>query len=142
MTIQRWDPFAELRRLDDRFDRFLQTGSERFAGGRWDIPLDVFQEGDDLIVQASLPGVEAAQMSVTLEDGLLTIAGETGSETESRTGNYLLRERRSGRFHSSLRLPNTVDAERAASKHANGVLTITVPKQEAKKARQLRIESD
>ena len=103
--------------------------------------MDVVQDGDDLIVHASLPGVDPDDIQVTLEDGLLTIEGETGSESEEQKGDYLLRERRFGRFHRALRLPNSVDSEKAQPSYANGVLTITVPKQEAKKARRLEIKT-
>ena len=140
MTMQRWDPFAEMRRIDNAMNRFWNTGAGS-SGGRWDIPLDVIQDGDDLIVHASLPGVKPDEIQVTLEDGLLTIEGETGSESETQRGDFLLRERRSGRFHRALRLPNTVDADKATPSYADGVLTITVPKQEAKKARKLEIRS-
>ena len=143
MTMQRFDPFAELRRMDAAFNRLWNPGvqAQDSAGGRWDIAMDVVQDGDDLIVRASLPGVDPDEIQVTLEDGLLTIEGETGSESEEQKGDYLLRERRFGRFHRALRLPSSVDAERAQPAYANGVLTITVPKQEAKKARRLQIKT-
>ena len=143
MTMQRFDPFAEMRRMDAAFNRLWNTGARatEVDSGRWDIPMDVLQEGDDLIVRASLPGVEPDDIQVTLEDGLLTIEGETSSESEEQRGDFLLRERRAGRFHRALRLPNSVDAENAEPSYANGVLTITVPKQEAKKARKLAIKS-
>ena len=143
MTMQRWDPLAELRRMDEVMSRFWNSGSRSggFESGRWDFPMDVLQDGDDLIVQASLPGAKPSEIGITLEDGLLTIEAETNTETEEQKGDYLLRERRAGRFHRSLRLPNSVDAERAEPSYENGVLTITVPKQEAKKARRLEIKS-
>ena len=143
MTMQRFDPFAELRRMDAAMNRMWNPGvqAQDSAGGRWDIAMDVVQDGDDLIVRASLPGVDPDEIQVTLEDGLLTIEGETGSESEEQKGDYLLRERRFGRFHRALRLPSSVDAERAQPAYANGVLTITVPKQEAKKARRLQIKT-
>ena len=143
MTMQRFDPFAEIRRMDAAFNRLWNTGARapEVDGGRWDVAMDVVQDGDDLIVRASLPGVEPDDIQVTLEDGLLTIEGETGAETEEQKGEYLLRERRFGRFHRALRLPNSVDAGSAEPSYANGVLTITVPKQEAKKARRLAIKT-
>ena len=143
MTMQRIDPFAELRRMDAAFNRLWNTDvrTPEVEGARWDIAMDVIQEGDDLIVHASLPGVEPDDIQVTLEDGLLTIKGETGSESEEQKADYLLRERRFGRFHRALRLPNSVDAEKAQPSYANGVLTVAVPKQEAKKARKLEIKT-
>ena len=143
MTMQRFDPFAELRRMDAAFNRLWNTDvrTPEVEGARWDIAMDVIQEGDDLIVHASLPGVEPDDIQVTLEDGLLTIKGETGSESEEQKADYLLRERRFGRFHRALRLPNSVDAEKAQPSYANGVLTVAVPKQEAKKARKLEIKT-
>ena len=143
MTMQRFDPFAEIRRMDTAFNRLWNTGvrAPEVDGGRWDIAMDVVQDEDDLIVRASLPGVDPDDIQVTLEDGLLTIEGETGSETEEQKGDYLLRERRFGRFHRALRLPSSVDADGAEPSYANGVLTITVPKQEAKKARRLAIKT-
>ena len=143
MTMQRFDPFAEMRRMDAAMNRFWNQGAaaQDSAGGRWDIAMDVIQDGDDLVVRASLPGVDPDAIQITLEDGLLTIEGETGSETEEQKGDYLLRERRFGRFHRALRLPNSVDSEKAEPSYANGVLTITVPKQEAKKARRLSIKT-
>ena len=143
MTMQRFDPFAEIRRMDAAFNRLWNTGARapEVDGGRWDVAMDVVQDGDDLIVRASVPGVDPDDIQVTLEDGLLTIEGETGSETEEQKGDYLLRERRFGRFHRALRLPSSVDAENAEPSYANGVLTITVPKQEAKKARRLAIKT-
>ena len=139
MTMQRWSPFEELRRMDETMNRLWNSGGRAAESGRWDVPMDVLQFGDDLIVRASIPGVKPEEISVTLEDGLLTIGGETSSESEDQKGGYLLRERRSGRFHRSLRLPSTVDADKVTPTYADGVLTITVPKQEAKKARRLEI---
>ena len=143
MTMQRFDPFAELRRMDAAFNRLWNTGirTPEVDVARWDIAMDVVQDGDDLVVHASLPGVDPDDIQVTLEDGLLTIEGATGSESEEQKGDYLLRERRFGRFHRALRLPNSVDSEKAQPSYANGVLTITVPKQEAKKARRLEIKT-
>ena len=144
MTMQRWDPFADFRRVDEAFSRFFggaPRGGVAQSAERWDFPMDVIQEGDDLIVQASLPGVSPDEIGVTIEDGLLTIEGASASETEKREGEYLLRERRSGRFHRALRLPNSVDADKASPSYANGVLTISLPKREEKKARRLEIKS-
>ena len=144
MTMQRRDPFADFRRVDDLVSRFF-GGAPRVAAApfaeRRDFPMDVIREGDALIVRASLPGVSPDEIGVTIEDGLLTIEGETAGETEKREGEYLLRERRSGRFRRALRLPGSVDADKASPRYENGVLTISLPKREEKKARRLEIKA-
>ncbi len=143
MGLQRWDPFAELRRMDQTIDRlwrgFGSTGSAEGGLERWGVPLDVVQEGDNIIIHASLPGVGPESIQVTIEDDVLTIRGETASERETKEGSYLMRERRSGSFHRSLRLPDSVDTEKAESSYEHGVLSITFPKQEAKKAKRIEV---
>ena len=143
MVIQRWDPFADIRRMDRVFNRLLDERGRKigYDDGPWSIPVDVTQEGDDIVVRASVPGLKPEDISVTLEDGLLTIEGEVASESEVKESDYLLRERRVGRFRRTLRLPDTADADKAQSSYDNGVLTIAVPKQEARKARRLEIKT-
>ena len=143
MVIQRWDPFADIRRMDRVFSRLLDERGRKigYDDAPWSIPVDVTQEGDDIVVRASAPGLKPEDISVTLEDGLLTIKGEVLSESEVSESAYLLRERRLGRFRRSLRLPDTADADKAQSSYENGVLTIAVPKQEARKARRLEIKT-
>ena len=91
-------------------------------------------------MRASLPGVSPDNIQVSIEDNVLTIRGETASHFENTEGNYLMRERRSGSFHRSLRLPDTVDQDRAEPRYEHGVLTINLPKAEAKKAKQFDVK--
>lgn len=70
---------------------------------------------------------------------MLTIRGQSEYESEHKEGNYLMRERRTGSFHRALRLPDTVDTDQAHPFYEHGVLTITIPKEESKKAKQLQI---
>jgi HSP20 family protein len=105
----------------------------------WAVPLDIRQEGDSITVDASVPGVDPEQISATVEDGILTIKGQTATNTEEKDERYFLRERRVGVFHRSVRLPDTVDTDRAETTYENGVLSITFPKHESKKARSLPI---
>ena len=144
MVLQRWDPMVEMRSMEDAINRMWrglgQRPTEANGGEHWHIPLDVVEEGDDLVVHASLPGVEPDAIEVNVEDGVLTIDGKTGAENETRKGGYLLRERRSGSYHRALRLPDTVDEEQAESSYDKGVLTVRFAKQEAKKAKRLEIK--
>ena len=142
MVLRRWDPFAEMR----RFNGYFVHGAPRFpvsghgaVENSWYIPLDAVEEGDDLMVRASVPGVNPEDIEVTIEDGILSIKGETKEAHEVKGGEYLMRERRSGSFHRSVRLPDTVDADKAETGYENGVLTIKLPKMEAKKAKRLEV---
>ena len=76
-----------------------------------------------------------------MTSSLLTIKGETAEEHEETKDNYVRRERRSGKFHRALRLSDTLDAEKAEPKYENGVLTITLPKLEAKKVKRLDVKA-
>ncbi len=143
MTI-RWMPISEMRRMEDAMDRmwrgFTQRPAEGADGERWRIPLDVLEEGDDIVVHASMPGAAPDDIEVGVEDGVLTIDAKTAAEKETERGSYLLRERSAGSYHRALRLPDTVDAEKAESSYDRGVLKVTLPKQEAKKARRLEVK--
>lgn len=142
MLIQRWSPFNELRQMQEAMNR-AQRGFVPYTFDHemesWTVPLDVVQEGDNIIVQASLPGVNPEDVQVTIEENVLTIKGQTKTEREQKDGDYLMRERRTGSFHRSLRLPDTVDTAKAEPCYEHGVLTVTIPKAEAKKAKQLTI---
>ena len=143
--MQRRAPFNELRQMQDNMDRMWrrfgtfihEDGSGMEA---WAAPLDVVADGDDFVVRASLPGVSPDNIQVSIEDNVLTIRGETASHFENTEGNYLMRERRSGSFHRSLRLPDTVDQDKAEPRYEHGVLTINLPKAEAKKAKQFDVK--
>ena len=142
MVLQRWYPMYEFPRIRRAMDRrwpsfgFAFDGIERRG---WVIPLDVVEEGDDLVVRASLPGVSPEHIDVSIEDRVLTIKAETKAEEERKEGGYLMKESRSGSFHRSLRLPDTADAEKAKTLYENGVLTVTLPKAESRKAKHLKV---
>ena len=143
MVIRRWDPFNELRRMHENMDHlwrgFAPTADTSENREGWAIPLDVVQDGDEIIVKASMPGVNPADISVTLENDVLTIRGQNSGESERKEGNYLMRERHTGSFHRSLRLPDTLDVDKAQPRYDQGVLTIAFPRLEAKQARQLTV---
>lgn len=139
--LRRWDPFHELRRMRDEMERvwprFYGDGEE-FVGD-WHIPLDVIEEGDNILVKAAMPGVKPEDIEVTVEEDVLEVKGKTETETEHKEGEYLMRERRAGAFHRTLRLPRTVDADKATTHYEHGVVTVTFPKLEAKKAKRLPV---
>ena len=147
MVLMRWDPIREMRRIDEAFSRAWRFGSGGLVNGRpadtgrWAVPLDVVAEDDKVLVKAALPGIKADDIDVTVEDGVLTIKAETKDGNEERGDRYLLRERRSGNFYRAIRLPDTVDTAKVETEFRDGVLTITFPKAEAKKAKRLEIKA-
>ena len=142
MVLQRWDPFRELRRVDDVFTRhFRDLRRESGQAGAWPVPLDVTHEDDSVVVEASIPGVKPDEVEVTIEDGRMTIEGKTAVESDESRSGYVIRERRSGRFYRAIPLPETVDADGAESRYENGVLTVTLPKQASRKARKIEVKA-
>ena len=145
MVLRRWEPFRELRSMEDTINRmwrgFGGYATDPAVEG-WSVPLDVVREGDGITVHASLPGVDPEHIDVSVEDSVLTIAAATHSDIEHEQGEYLRRERRSGSFHRALRLPDTVDADLIKPVYKNGVLTITIPRSESRKARKLPVVSE
>ena len=148
MMLQRrnhFSSFGELRQMQDnmnrmwrRFGTFHHEDNGSFEA--WAAPLDVVADGDNFVVRASMPGVGPDNIQVSIEDNVLTIRGETAPHFESAEGSYLMRERRTGSFHRSLRLPDTVDQDKAEPRYEHGVLTVTLPKAEAKRAKQFEVK--
>ena len=141
--IDRYDPFGRatsLRRMMDRLleDAFVMPREE--GPGSWGDPaLDVYEEGDNLVVEAHLPGVKPDDLDVNVERGVLTISGSTAAEQERTERNYLLREKRSGRFTRALQLPSGYEAENCQASFEHGVLRLVFPKAEQARPRRIQI---
>jgi HSP20 family protein len=145
MVLRRWDPFNELKRMDDTFGRLWHTTHYRpnAASGEvatYSLPLDVTRDDTEVVIRASVPDVDPKDIEVTVDDGVLTIAGSSASERDGESEGYVLRERRSGRFARSVRLPDYVDADRAESSYEHGVISVTLPKSEAAQSKRLEIK--
>ena len=145
--MQRWDPFSDLRQMQNSMDRMwrrmgtsARNSEESPEMEAWAVPLDVTRQGENTVIRASMPGVSPEDIHVSIEDNVLTIKGHSTKEVQDEGETYLMRERRTGSFHRALRLPDSVDPEKVEPRYDNGVLTITVPKAEAKRARQLQVQ--
>ena len=129
-------PLTAWSRLPELFNDVLE-------GGRWSeapavLPVDVRQEGDTWTIQAEVPGMSRDAVDITVEDNVLTISGKRASETGKENAQYFLRERRTGEFSRSFRLPNTADSARITAEMADGLLKLTVPTREEAKPRRIR----
>ena len=142
MYTLHYDPFQELRRFAGRRNRGwrgLAGWAPRAEGGGWPLPLDVAEGEDAFAVTASVPGFKPEDIEVTIEDNVLTISARTESAEETASERYVIRERRAGAFRRALRLPENVDVDAAATAYEHGVLTISLPKAEERKAKRLTL---
>ena len=143
MTIRLMEPLNGFRKMEDLMNLFergyMNTRVDRLSQYQWNIPVDVTTKGDDFTISAALPGVSPDNLEVSLDERLLTIKGKTQSEDEAV--NYFKRERRIGSFERTLRLPESLDLDKATTTYTHGVLSISIPRIEAKKPKQLTVNS-
>ena len=140
MVLQRWEPFRELRQMDDTMNRLWRGfGGYREAAEDWNIAIDVIQKPEEIIVKASLPGIKPDDIDVTVEDNVLALKAQRSSETEESGANFLVRERTSGSYYRALRLPDTIDTGKIQSEYEHGVLTVKLPRAEEKKPKRIKV---
>jgi HSP20 family protein len=136
LTLTRWSPAREFAALEiDRLNRMFGNAAT------WLPPVDIYETANhDVVVKLEVPDVKREDISLTLEDNVLTIAGERKAPEDVKDEEYRRRERTFGAFSRSFTLPATVDGGRVQAAHANGVLTITLPQRAEAKPRQIQIE--
>jgi len=141
-NVTRWNPFREIadmqRQLDRVFDEAWNESNTRFSSN-W-MPIDVTETEAGYRVVADLPGLSVDDINVNFHDGVLTISGEV-QETQTEDGNNILvRERSFGQFSRRINLPMSVDVDSIDASYDNGVLTLTLPKAESAKPRQIQVK--
>lgn len=146
MTIvRRPSPFGELVSLRQAMDRLFEDSFVRprmWAGQALEsssLALDARLNADELLVQASLPGVKPEDVEITIENGTLTITGATRSESREESDQYLMQEIRRGNFARSVTLPNGLEVDKAQATFENGILSLRIPRAEQVKPRTIRI---
>jgi HSP20 family protein len=132
-NLTRWNPFREMMTLRNEIDRLFAESVEwptQERGVAAGLALDLSEQEDAYIVEASTPGIAPEDLDIHITDNVLTIQGEFKQETDEEQKTWHLRERRYGRFSRSLRLPMQVNADEVTAEYNDGVLTLTVPKAE------------
>lgn len=141
-----WDlsPVRRWGTLQDEVNRFFQNpwgelarSSEFFTG--WAPALDLYEDKDHLTVKAELPGMNKDDIDIAIEDGVLSISGERKHEEKHTESESYRSERFYGRFNRSLTLPKPVDVDKVKAAYKDGVLTVTLPKTEAAKPKQIEV---
>ncbi|HEY7526878.1 MAG TPA: Hsp20/alpha crystallin family protein [Candidatus Limnocylindria bacterium] len=145
-NLTRFDPFSEmvtLRQAMDRLfeDSFVSPLTLRAYNGEAAAPaLDVHETGDEIVVTAALPGLKAEDVDITITGQNLSIRGEFKADEKVERDQYLYRERRYGTFHRQLQLPVRVQGDAATATFEDGVLTLSIPKAEEVKPRQIQVK--
>ncbi|MBI3406332.1 MAG: Hsp20/alpha crystallin family protein [Acidobacteria bacterium] len=143
-AIARWEPFRNVNTLQEQLSRLFEDSFVRFPNDdssitTWAPAVDIFEDGDNLVVKADLPDVNEEDLDLRIENNTLTIRGERKFEKKVQEENYLRVERRYGSFSRSFSLPNTVNTETIKADYKNGVLTVTLPKREESKPKQIKV---
>lgn len=141
-TLVRWDPFAEFAGVSRAFDRAF-WGSGNGHPRRFDLTpaIELSETDGEVVVKASLPGVKPEDVDISVNDGILTVKGEKKSDDKAEGENFYRREIRYGAFSRSIPLPALVNYDKAEAAFADGVLTVTLPKAEEAKPKQIKIKA-
>jgi len=131
-------PLAAWSRLPRLFDEVFERDTVSASDAV--LPVDVCQEGDRWIIRADVPGLNRDSVNITVEDNVLTISGSRAGEAKKENSQYFVRERRSGEFSRSFRLPETADTDNVGAELTNGVLTLTIPTREEAKPRRIEVK--
>lgn len=151
-SLIRWNPRNEMetsdpfRAFDEMFNDLWQNWPGQFLSDTVRPMLrpamDVVENDKEFSIRVDLPGLKAEDLKVEVEDGLLTVGGEVGDTIEKEGDHYHYRERSYGKFQRSVRLPNTVDANKVEANFENGVLNVILPKLPQAQPKQITVKTD
>src|SRR5947199_1334474 len=148
MSITRYEPFLELRLLQDEVNRLFSNNVSRsfddegLMRGAWMPSVDIYENKDQIVLEAELPGMNREDFELTIENNVLTLRGERRFEKKDEADNYHRVERAYGAFSRSFTLPQTVSSEGATAEYKNGVLRVVLHKREEVKARRLEVAGE
>jgi HSP20 family protein len=142
-TLTRWEPFRGATTLQDQVNRLFNDVFERQGGESsltaWAPAVDIYETEYELVVKADLPEVDPKDLDIRVENNILTIRGERKFEKKVEEENYLRVERAYGSFARTFTLANTVNSDAIKADYQNGVLTLTIPKKEEAKPKQIKV---
>ena len=146
MNLVRWNPWNEMATMRDRFNRFFDSSlypasrdEETLGLSAWNPSVDIYENDDNIVIKAEIPGVDKDNIHVDLKGRVLTLKGERKNETEVNEDRFYRRELSYGRFERAFTLPAEVDPAKVKADFKDGVLKVEVPKPEEQKPRQITI---
>ena len=150
MAIVRWTPARELMRLSDQMDRLMDDVWGPNWGRRastWDggvavpFPMDVYQTDKEYVVKATLPGVKADDLDVSIVGETLTIKASTQEEQDVKNEDWLLKESRYTNYSRTITLPSEVQADKVEATLEGGILALHIPKAEAIQPKSIKVKA-
>lgn len=145
--LTRFDPVGEALSLRQAMERLFDdsfvnpSGWLTVASGQVSPLVDVYETNDDIVVEASMPGLSADNVNISLTGQTLVLRGELQAGEQAADARYLIRERRFGSFQRQIALPVRVDGDHAEATFEHGVLTLRIPKAAEVKPRQIQIKT-
>jgi len=141
MNIVRFEPWSMIDLINRDLNRRPASDSVKTVTADWVPAVDIVEEKNLFLLQADLPGVDTADIEVSMDEGVLSVSGERHSENRGEADGIKRIERSSGRFNRSFSLPETADAENITAKSSNGILEVIIPKLPAVQARRIMVEA-
>ncbi len=144
-SLEGWSPLGQLTNVRDELNRlfsstFGELGRSSDLFGMWTPTMDLYEGKDEFVVKAELPGMKKEDIDISLHEGALSISGERRSEEPAKETETHRTERYFGRFQRTLELPRPVKADAVKASYKDGVLTITLPKTEEAKPKQIEVK--
>ena len=144
MAIVRWDPLRELSTMQERLNRFFEdfrTDDDVMQRGDWLPSVDIYQtDTHEIVLKAEVPGIRKEDLDLRVEDNTLTLSGSRREDKDVRKEHYHRVERAYGTFSRSFSLPSTIDTGKVRADYKDGVLTVTLPKTEEAKPKQIDVK--
>lgn len=148
MSVIKYDPFRELRSLQDEMNRLFMTNlprsvaQEDLASGGWSPNVDIYESENEIILEAELPGLSREDFEVSIENNVITLRGNREFNKREEGDNYHRVERAYGAFTRSFSLPRSISAESTTADFRNGVLKVSLPKREEAKSRKIEVTGE
>ena len=144
MSIVRWSPFRDMLGIQDEMNRLFNAYFSRSSDPEgkslvWHPFVDIFETDDEIKVVAEVPGMNKEDIKVSIQDNVLTISGEKKQDVEDTSKNYHRIERAWGTFERSFSLPMAVKVDKVNAAYKDGILTITLPKSEEAKPKEIDV---
>ncbi len=139
MSLIRWDPFREFNTLPARLGFFGKGWEAPVATTTWNPSVDIFENDNEVVMKAELPGMNAKDIEVRLENNVLTLKGERHFEKETKEENYHRIECEYGTFTRSFAMPAAVNGDKVTAEYKDGILKIVLPKKEETKAKPIKV---